>query len=87
MEMVATFIKLKRALQENKGEKSDEKVKTLEKKWKMLLVSATKLTADGVFCLYDVFGCGERGWSDGWQTISGLVAAICGTYKLFIKCQ
>ncbi|KAJ3280844.1 hypothetical protein HDU76_009071 [Blyttiomyces sp. JEL0837] len=49
-------------------------------------LSLIKLSADFVFCFYDVAGLGDRGgWNEGWQVFSGLTAACFGTWKLFVK--
>ncbi|KAJ3299292.1 hypothetical protein HK104_009411 [Borealophlyctis nickersoniae] len=48
-------------------------------------VSLVKLMADFVFCSVDVFKFGDRGISDGWQAVSGLLSALLGTYKLWVK--
>ncbi|KAJ3304951.1 hypothetical protein HDV03_002181 [Kappamyces sp. JEL0829] len=58
--------------------------KKLEDKVFMARVSLAKLLADYVFCTIDVF---HLSVSDGWQAVSGLVAAVLGTYKLWIKHQ
>jgi hypothetical protein len=59
--------------------------KKIESKLRMHGISIAKLSADFVFCFYDVFGLGDKGWNEGWQTISGLTAALLGTYKLYVK--
>jgi hypothetical protein len=52
-------------------------------------ISLVKLLADYIFCTIDVLHLGER-WSvpqtaDGLQAGSGLVAALLGTLKLYLK--
>ncbi|KAJ3035971.1 hypothetical protein HDV00_003265 [Rhizophlyctis rosea] len=51
----------------------------------MANVSLTKLGADFVFCGVDVFGLRLAGWSEEVQTVAGLVSAVLGTYKLWLK--
>lgn len=45
-------------------------------------VSLAKLLADFAFCTIDVF---QMKVSDGWQISAGLVAAVLGSYKLYVK--
>ncbi|KAL2913123.1 hypothetical protein HK105_207360 [Polyrhizophydium stewartii] len=47
-------------------------------------VSFAKLLTDFMFYTIDVFEMGDR-VSDGWQAVSGLVAALLGTCKLYRK--
>ncbi|KAJ3085629.1 hypothetical protein HK102_013984 [Quaeritorhiza haematococci] len=76
-------IKLKKAEKEGDA----KTVSTLREKLYMQRISLAKLCADWVFCTYDVFGLGDKGWSEGWQNVSGLIAALLGTYKLWVKHQ
>ncbi|KAJ3108302.1 hypothetical protein HDU96_007557 [Phlyctochytrium bullatum] len=62
-----------------------EEMKKIRDKLFVHKVSLAKLSADFVFCAYDVFDLGSKGWDEGWQTVSGLVAAILGTSKLWMK--
>ena len=50
----------------------------------MQRITLMKLFADFIFCSIDVFELGGR-ISDGWQISAGLVAAILGTFKLYLK--
>ena len=45
-------------------------------------ISLVKLISDFVFCTIDVFHLDVNG---GVQAVSGLTAALLGTYKLYIK--
>ncbi|KAJ3053434.1 hypothetical protein HK097_004282 [Rhizophlyctis rosea] len=51
----------------------------------MANVSLGKLGADFVFCSVDVFGLKLAGWDEHVQTVAGLVSALLGTYKLWVK--
>ncbi|KAJ3398464.1 hypothetical protein HDV05_002477, partial [Chytridiales sp. JEL 0842] len=92
VDMVAVRGKLARYQRSyNKGGSEGDEVKMkaekakLESKLRMQVISLTKLGADFVFCSYDVLGLGDKGWNEGWQTISGLTSALLGTYKLYVK--
>ncbi|KND01911.1 uncharacterized protein SPPG_03698 [Spizellomyces punctatus DAOM BR117] len=63
----------------------ESKRKELESKLYMQKVSFAKLMADFVFCTIDVFHLGDKGISDGWQAVSGFLAALLGTYKVWVK--
>jgi hypothetical protein len=52
----------------------------------MARISLMKLLADFVFCTVDVFEMGDK-VSPGWQNTSGLLAALFGVYKLYVKNQ
>nr|KAJ3419475.1 hypothetical protein HK105_006907 [Polyrhizophydium stewartii] len=60
-----------------------ERAKIADKLWTQR-ISFAKLLADFMFCTIDVFEMGDR-VSDGWQAVSGLVAALLGTCKLYRK--
>ena len=61
-------------------QKEDDKV--LAQKMFISRLSLVKLVADFIFCSIDVFHIRV---SDGVQAISGLIAALLGTQKLYIK--
>ncbi|KAJ1566940.1 hypothetical protein HK096_011546, partial [Nowakowskiella sp. JEL0078] len=63
----------------------DDRIEKMEHKVTMQQIGIIKLLADGVFCGFDVLRLGDRGWSDGWQTTSGLASALLSSYKLCIK--
>ncbi|KAI8811927.1 peroxisomal biogenesis factor 11 [Cladochytrium replicatum] len=65
----------------------DKEIESVNGRIRMVKVGLVKLGADWVFCTYDVFGFGRLGWSERWQTASGFVAAVLGTYKLVVKCR
>ena len=73
--------KLSYAIQQTREEQEKSK---LLLKMHVQRVSLLKLFMDLVFCTVDVFQLGGRA-SDGWQVVSGLLAAFLGTYKLYIK--
>ncbi|KAJ3190151.1 hypothetical protein HDU85_000442 [Gaertneriomyces sp. JEL0708] len=57
----------------------------IRSKLAMQRISLAKLGADFLFCSIDVFKLGDRGISDGWQAVSGLLSAFLGTYKVWVK--
>lgn len=71
----------------NDKEKSDllEKIKKCEKKLFMLNVGRMKLLVDWIFCSYDVFLMEDRGFPIQIQVVSGLIASLLGTYKIYNK--
>ena len=64
------------------GERSAELKSQISHKVDMQYVSLVKLIADFVFCSVDVF---ELDVSPGVQHLSGFLAAVLGTFKLYIK--
>ncbi|KAJ3250933.1 hypothetical protein HK103_003049 [Boothiomyces macroporosus] len=64
--------------------KDPESRQKLQQKIFMQRVSLAKLLADFVFCTIDVFEMGDK-VSEGYQHISGFIAAVLGTYKLYVK--
>ncbi|KAI8909065.1 peroxisomal biogenesis factor 11 [Gorgonomyces haynaldii] len=67
-----------------KLEKDPKKQKQIADKIYYQKVSLTKLMCDFIFCFIDVFQLGDK-VNEGYQTVSGLCAALLGTYKLFLK--
>ena len=61
-----------------------KKRKLMGELW-MANVGLGKLGADFVFCSVDVFGLRLRGWDESVQTVAGLVSALLGTYRLWVK--
>jgi hypothetical protein len=71
-------------IQKYDQESDMEQKQKLSQKIFMARISLIKLLADFVFCTVDVFELGDR-VSPGWQNLSGLLAALLGTYKLSMK--
>jgi hypothetical protein len=51
----------------------------------MVMVNVTKLLADLVFCSFDVFELTRKGYDPRIQSTAALMAALLGTYKLWVK--
>lgn len=69
-------------LKKYEQEGNDEAKLKIFQKLSMARISIAKLLADFTFCTIDVF---QLEVPEGWQNISGLIAALLGTYKLYIK--
>jgi hypothetical protein len=69
-------------VQKRDAERSTELKLQISHKIDMQYVSLVKLLADFVFCSVDVF---ELQVSPGVQHLSGFLAAILGTFKLYVK--
>jgi hypothetical protein len=71
-------------IQKRNKEEDEKNIYLLEQKIFMQRVSMVKLLSDLVFCSVDVFYLGDR-VNPGWQNVSGLVSAVLGTFKLYVK--
>ena len=69
-----------------KSETDPSKANALQSKLGMQQISFLKLCCDFILCFIDVFLLGDR-VSDGYQASAGLLAALFGTYKIYVKVQ
>jgi hypothetical protein len=86
IDLHSNWTETNKLIQKYDQESSIEQKEKLAQKIFMARISLIKLLADFVFCTVDVFELGER-VSPGWQNLSGLLAALLGTYKLYVKNQ